>query len=166
MTEPDRSDLRERLVIGRKSDGRRQYDEAAREELVRRCLKPGVSVARLAIEHDLNPNLLRKWIGLYQQRQRVQAQQARDAVSVDGVRVPRAAPAVPAVAVSAAPAFIPVMPAPASVGLPVSAAPLAMALQVRLPNGVELELGAAGLEQLTTIVQMLGRLSCSASTTG
>jgi transposase len=165
MTEPNRSDLRERLVIGRKSDGRRQYDEAAREELVRRCLKPGVSVARTAIEHDVNPNLLRKWIGLYQQRQR--AQRTRETVLVDGMPMDTSVPTVPAAPVVAAiPAFIPVVTAPTSASEPASPPPLAIGLQVRLPNGVELDLGAAGLAQLTTIVQMLGRLSCSASTTG
>ncbi|WP_429482092.1 transposase [Paraburkholderia youngii] len=35
---------------------------SARDELVRMCLKPGVSIARTAMEHDVNPNQLRKWI--------------------------------------------------------------------------------------------------------
>ncbi|KVZ43812.1 transposase [Burkholderia ubonensis] len=41
---------------------------------------------------------------------------------------------------------------------------MALALHVRLPNGVEFELGEANVEELTTIVQMLGRLACSGST--
>ncbi|WP_231957602.1 transposase [Paraburkholderia tropica] len=57
MTE--KSNLRSRLVIGQKRDGRREYDTEARDELVRLCLKPGVSIARTAMEHDVNPNLLR-----------------------------------------------------------------------------------------------------------
>jgi hypothetical protein len=39
---PCLKDLDSRLVIGEKRDGRREYDEAARDELVRMCLKPGV----------------------------------------------------------------------------------------------------------------------------
>jgi len=35
---------------------------------------------------------------------------------------------------------------------------------VRLPNGVEFDFGEANLEELTTIVQMLGRMPCSGST--
>ncbi|MEW9020948.1 MULTISPECIES: transposase [Burkholderia] len=34
--------------------------------MVQICLRPGVSIARTAMEHDLNPNLLRSWIARYQ----------------------------------------------------------------------------------------------------
>lgn len=54
------SALLKRLVIGSKRDGRRHYDKQAKRELVRANLEPGVSVARLAYEHDVNANLLRK----------------------------------------------------------------------------------------------------------
>jgi len=57
--EEDDQRLRVRLV-GR--DGRRRYDPASRERLVAACLEPGVSVSRLALEHGINANLLRKWI--------------------------------------------------------------------------------------------------------
>jgi transposase-like protein len=50
------------LVRGRKRDGRSIYDRTAKQELVRRCQQPGVSVAALALAHGLNANLLRKWI--------------------------------------------------------------------------------------------------------
>lgn len=39
-------------------------------------------------------------------------------------------------------------------------------LQVRLPNGVQLDLGETSLQELPTLVQMLNRLPCSASTKG
>jgi transposase len=42
--------------------GRCTYDKAAKRELVRRCLVPGVSLARTALEHGVNANLLRKWV--------------------------------------------------------------------------------------------------------
>ncbi|MER9900855.1 transposase [Mesorhizobium sp. M0130] len=51
--------MRVRLV-GR--DGRRRYDPASKDRLVSACLEPGVSVSRLALEHGVNANLLRKWI--------------------------------------------------------------------------------------------------------
>ncbi len=39
-----------------------------------------------------------------------------------------------------------------------------LALHVRLPNGVELDLGKAHIDELTAVVQILGRLPCSGST--
>jgi transposase len=65
----DKTDLRSRLVIGQKRDGRREYDDESRDELIRLCLKRGVSIARSAMEHDINPNLLRTWVTQYRQRQ-------------------------------------------------------------------------------------------------
>lgn len=50
------------LVRGHKRDGRSIYDRRAKQELVRRCQQPGVSVAATALAHGLNANLLRKWI--------------------------------------------------------------------------------------------------------
>jgi transposase len=47
-------------LVGR--DGRRRYDPASRDQLVAACLEPGVSVSRLAREHGVNTNLVRKWI--------------------------------------------------------------------------------------------------------
>ncbi|WP_404980722.1 MULTISPECIES: transposase [Caballeronia] len=38
-------------------------------------MKPGVSIARTAMEHDVNPNQLRKWITRYRQQRMAQAQQ-------------------------------------------------------------------------------------------
>jgi len=50
------------LLLGHKRDGRCVYDREAKQELVRRCQQPGVLVARMALAHGLNANLLRKWI--------------------------------------------------------------------------------------------------------
>ena len=61
MTEHD-SELLQRLVVGSKRNGRRRYDKQAKAALVQACLKSGVSVARVALEHGINANLLRKWI--------------------------------------------------------------------------------------------------------
>lgn len=164
MTE--KNDLRSRLVIGQKRDGRREYDDEARDELIRLCLKRGVSIARTAMEHDINPNLLRTWVTQYRQRQaaRESVAQVSDEVTID-IAVPAALTmssndhAAPFVALVHA-------------ATPPSAAPppmtMSLALHVRLSNGVELELGSsiATIDELTTLVQILGRLPCSGSTKG
>lgn len=46
----DLEDLKRRLVVGHKSDGRSLCDEAAKSRLVALCLQPGASVSRLARE--------------------------------------------------------------------------------------------------------------------
>jgi hypothetical protein len=56
------------LILGHKSDGRCRYDREAKNELVHRCMEPGVSVAAMALAHGVNANLLRKWITLAIQR--------------------------------------------------------------------------------------------------
>lgn len=58
MTE-SATELARPLVVGRKRDGRNCYDPQAKRELVEACLQPGVSVARLALRHGVNANLLR-----------------------------------------------------------------------------------------------------------
>lgn len=56
-------DDEQKLVVRRiLRNGRRRYDAASKERLVAACLEPGVSVSRLALEHGINANLLRKWI--------------------------------------------------------------------------------------------------------
>jgi transposase len=50
------------LVRRQKVDGRCVYDKAAKAELVRRCQRGGISVAKMALAHGINANLLRKWI--------------------------------------------------------------------------------------------------------
>lgn len=54
------------LVSGRKRNGRGIYNKGAKRRLVEACLQPGVSVARMALIHSLNANLLRKWITTHQ----------------------------------------------------------------------------------------------------
>ncbi|WP_232427602.1 transposase [Burkholderia ubonensis] len=61
--------LQSRLVVNRKRDGRRKFDEVAKRELIEACLKPGVSITRTAMEHGINPNLVRTWISKYQREQ-------------------------------------------------------------------------------------------------
>lgn len=165
MTE--KRDLRSRLVIGQKRDGRREYDNEARDELVRLCLKPGVSIARTAMEHDINPNLLRTWVTQYRQKQGgskavTPIQERQEGVLID---VPVATNEVLSKGSNATP-FVPVIATTIPLASPPSES-MTLALHVRLSNGVELELGKAiaTIEELTTLIQILGRLPCSGSTT-
>lgn len=43
-------------------NGHRRYDPAWKDRLVSAGLEAGVSVSRLALDHGVNANLLRKWI--------------------------------------------------------------------------------------------------------
>ena len=70
------SELLSRLVVKRNRDGRCRYDPAAKEELIRSCLKPGVSIARLAMQHKINANLLRTWVTKYQKENAARQKQA------------------------------------------------------------------------------------------
>jgi len=170
MTTHKSTDLRSRLVVGQKRDGRREYDEEARLELIRLCLKPGVSIARTAMEHDINPNLLRTWIARYREGHAARSETApaagqpeREAVDVFAQVVharQSESAVVPSTPAAVVPAFVPVVPMEASPPA------LSLRLHVRLPNGVEFDLGEARLEELSSVVQMLGRLPCSASTKG
>ncbi|KVV42275.1 transposase [Burkholderia territorii] len=169
MTE--KQDLRSRLVVGRKRDGRREFDEAARQELVELCLKPGVPIARAAMDYDVNPNQLRKWITNYQQRQLAQSQLAPGAAVADGVHIDIPVSTIRHTPAESPSAFMPVVSAPPAPSLLEQPSPphtieplMAMALHVRLPTGVEFDLGEANVEELTAIVQTLGRLACSGST--
>lgn len=58
----DLEDLKRRLVVGHKSDGRSVYDEAAKSELVALCRQPGASVSRLARECGVNANQVSRWL--------------------------------------------------------------------------------------------------------
>jgi transposase len=124
--------------VGR--DGRRRYDPASRERLVAACLEPGVSVSRLALEHGVNANLVRKWIK--------QAKQTRP--------------------VLAAAAFVPVQIASdmhsASAGDPLrKTEPIgkrshASRLSAMLPNGVSLTVECSDVDGLAAIIGALGHV--------
>ena len=140
-------DLKSRLVVGHKSDGRRVYDATAKAQLVALCLQPGASVSRLARECGVNANQVGRWI--------------REHGHGAGVRK-GVASVVPA---STQPAFVAVspllLPAP-SVEVP-SVVPV-MDMQARLPNGVEIDLRGVELRIVDEVIQAFGRLRCSAST--
>lgn len=51
-------------VEGVKANGRRIFSTAFKEWLVAQASRPGVSVAALAMRHEINANQLRRWMGL------------------------------------------------------------------------------------------------------
>jgi len=50
------------LVVGYKRDGRCQYDPQVKQELVRRCIPPGVSVATSAVASARGNANLGVWV--------------------------------------------------------------------------------------------------------
>jgi len=164
------------LVVGRMRDGRCRYDPQVKQELVGQCMLPGVSVARMAMQHGVNANLLRAWISKWKTKsQSSQAITVRRAVSEtatwDVQEVPAFVPVqVEAVAVSAAdaPSAMTAMPTKAcgaaskSAAISASAsASVSMRIQVQLPNGISVDLGQARMQELAGVMQMLCHLPCS-----
>ncbi len=50
------------LVRRVNADGRRVYEHQAKLAVVREAMAPGVSLAKVALRHGINANLLRKWV--------------------------------------------------------------------------------------------------------
>ncbi len=133
MIESDEQKLVVRRILG---NGRRRYDPAWKERLVAACLEPGVSVSRLALEHGINANLLRKWI-----------KTAKEAIGL------------PPPALSA---FIPVQVSAAEHSLPMQSSsvdrPATRKVSATLPNGVKVTLECGDVDALTAIIGALGHV--------
>lgn len=121
------------LIVGHGKDGRCRYDPEAKRELVKACLQPGISIAKVALEHGINANLLRKWISQH----------------------PNTVLSNPQT-LSALPAFAPVLSLATSKSVKPS-------LSVGLPNGVKLELQDVALDDLPHLLKALAALPCSVS---
>lgn len=134
MTE-NTTEIAKRLVIGRKRDGRNCYDPEAKRVLVEACLQPGVSVAKLAMQHGVNANLLRIWIGRYRKKRE------------SGLAMP-----------TPFSAFVPVVTAK------MPALERRAGLLATLPNGVRLDLSGMTADALADMLNCLAKLPCSAST--
>jgi transposase len=52
--------IEEQVPLGRRR--RRQYSREFKAEVVAACQGPGVSIAAIALHHQLNANLLRRWV--------------------------------------------------------------------------------------------------------
>jgi transposase len=143
MTE-ELEELRRRLVVGHKADGRSVYDEAAKAQLVALCLRPGASVSRLARECGVDANQVCRWL-------REQGHRRRPRSAVAGAAAPSAFMAVPVVSGPAVP-------------MDVDRGDAMVGLQVRLPNGVAVELRGVEQRHVGEVIEALGRLRCSGST--
>jgi transposase len=143
------------LVVGRMRDGRCRYDPQVKQDLVRRCLQPGVSVAALAMQHGVNANLLRKWITKWQSRNAIVVQQTASEVAAQNssaflaVQVRSGAPNVRVAA--------PTKTSAASNDSPAQS----IHLRVQLPNAVAVDLGQTRMQDLFAIMQTLSSLPCS-----
>lgn len=149
----DEQKLRVRLV-GR--NGRRRYEPASKGRLVAACFEPGVSLSRLALEHGINANLLRKWI-----KKRAQAQSLP----------PTASPAFIPVQIGAADRALSQQRSMTAVDLlapcdevrgsePKRATSFASPAKVSasLPNGVKLTLECGDVDALTAAIGALGHV--------
>lgn len=141
MITPDESLRLETLCVLR--NGRRRYDPAGKQRLVEACLRPGVSLAGLALQHGVNANLLRKWVAKHQ---------------LQNGNVP------PAARTPIASAFIPIIaPSPAATRPDgeVAVRPLGRSSLARLtasmPNGVTLTLEGDDAQLLSATIEALGR---------
>ena len=142
----DLEQLRRRLVVGHKSDGRSVYDEAAKAELVTLCLQPGASVSRLARECGVNANQVSRWL-----RERGH-----------GRRPPTESKGNAALAT----AFVevPVVAAPTVPSRGEEGELVPMSLQARLPNGVVIDLREVDPRIVGEVIKAFGELRCSVST--
>jgi len=57
------------VSVARPYRKRRQYTSEFKAQLVAESQSPGASVSRVALDNDLNANLLRRWIGESVRRQ-------------------------------------------------------------------------------------------------
>jgi len=139
------------LVVGHKSDGRCRYDPQVKQELVRQCMRPGVSVARMAMQHAVNANLLRTWITKAQGAIAKQMVTPEDSTQLGQAFVP----------VKLEPTLRPNLPAIKAASSVAQAAPALVCMQVRLPNGVSIDFGQAPIQELSDVIHMLSALPCS-----
>lgn len=144
--EIDVGDLARRLVISRKRDGRNVYDPIAKRELIEVCMRPGVSVTRLARECGVNANQLSTWIRVHQREKAVVPATVGEVLAI------RSAAFVP----------VQVQAAPAALEQPAAR----VDLQARLPNGVVVDMRGCDTQQACGVLEALGRLRCSVSTKG
>lgn len=150
----DDQKLRVRLV-GR--NGRRRYEAASKERLVTACLKPGVSVSRLALEHGVNANLLRKWIKKHTATRSLppSSRPAFIPVQLEG-SADRALSRQDSVATVDLLATCDEVRGSDPKGTPAFCSPAKVS--VSLPNGVKLALECGDVDALTAIIGALGHV--------
>ena len=139
--------IAKRLVMRQKRDGRSVYDPSAKAELLRLAQQPGVSLAKIARACGMNANVLGNWM---RQAERGQADRAGAGSEVVDI----AAPAFVAVQVESLPQAQSPLPSPSP----------PWELQLRLPNGVSVDVRGCEIDGALRLIEALGRMRCSAST--
>lgn len=79
---------------------RRRHSEAFKEEVVRACRKPGISIAAIALANGLNANLVRRWVATAERQDRAPVEAIVSVAPIAGCT-------------TAMPAFVPLQLAPA-----------------------------------------------------
>jgi transposase len=151
-----KSEVIKRLVLGRDRGGRCKYDPQAKTELIQECMKPGVSVANMAMRHGINANLLRTWITKVQSANAIAIQicETEDSANVTAAFVPVL------LETAVVPNPVANIPATAPQRLSKPTATL-LRMQIRLANAVTVELGETRIDELSQVLQVLSALPCS-----
>ena len=144
-------------VIRVRSNGKRDFDARDKRQLVEACLRPGVSVAGIALKVGINANQLRKWIRLHQATTEAAAADSGETA------LPAFVPVVEvggAMRVPESPATLECLPARAPASPQTSPRPplTSALLTARLPNGVtvELECGGQDVALVKAMIEALG----------
>ncbi|WP_011295938.1 IS66-like element accessory protein TnpA [Cupriavidus necator] len=136
-------------VVRVRRNGKRDCDPVAKRRLIELCLRPGASVAGMALKAQVNANQLRKWIRLDRESKAVEhGSLAAFVPVVQGVRSPEVEAVVTAPRRTTAVAVEP-QPQPSR--------PVAL-LSAKLPNGVAIELacGERDGELVKAMIEALG----------
>lgn len=150
------------VVKSPQSVRKRRFDPAWKEQLVLACLRPGVSVSKMALENNINANQLRNWIRNHRQsRQGIRhgiGRDGRDDLSrsaflpvIEG-RALQGGIKNSAVVVPAA------RPDPRPEGIDKKPAGSGAQLSASLPNGVKLSVEVSDASILTVMIGVLGNV--------
>ncbi|SDE02019.1 transposase [Cupriavidus sp. YR651] len=142
-------------VIRVRSNGKRDFDRADKRRIVEACLRPGVSVSRMALKLGINTNQLRNWIRLHQV--------AKEAAAAAGSSMPAFVPVVEVSNVMQVTGSLvvrgrPPAEAPVRTQPPQRPCLTPALLKARLPNGVtvELECGGQDVALMKAMIEALG----------
>ncbi len=135
----------ETMCVGR--DGRRRYEPASKERLIEACLRPGVSLAGLALQHGVNANLVRKWVARRRQLQHEVVPPGAGAAQLPG----------PGAFVRVEPSSGSKAPRAGSLTFQPAQTLAQPRLQATMPNGVTLSLDGCDPQLLTVMIDALGR---------
>jgi len=136
--------LAKRLVVRRGTSGNCTYDEGAKRELIELCESGTVSVAKVALTYDINPNLLHNWITRYRKE------------GMGHLPAPLREKSA-----CAPTSFIPVVTTPIQQA---EAEPRELRLDITLDNGIQADLRGLSRDDVLALLPVLAGLPCSVST--